>query len=220
LNWSAGRNAGAPLLSEDNQLMRTLLPISLLCALLAACGGDRKPVASTPTPAGTVKDEHELEGYSQGVIDYYGDPHEHADDESGNIEAQYHKPPSPAEAGLGETITLTATNIGVRLKVTVTAVEPVRDRYTAVKLHLVNDGIAIFESELTSATLTGADGTTRDLEVGAKAACSNGFDEPLRLDVGDEASGCLLFKGNADATRFQLALEQIPVTAGAIWNLG
>jgi hypothetical protein len=198
--------------------MRKLFPIALLCALLAACGGDDKPSA----PAATVGAVHTLDGYSQGVIDYYGDPHEHANDDSGNIEAEYHKPPLPAEAAVGETITLTGTNIGVRLKVTVTAVETVRDRYTAVMLRLVNDGIAIFESRLTNATLTGADGRTRDLEAGAKAACSNALDEPQRLDVGDKASGCLLFTGTdtQPGTRFQLALEQVPVTAGGIWNLG
>jgi hypothetical protein len=198
--------------------MRKLLPIALLCALLAACGGDDKPRA----PAATVDDVHSLDGYSQGVIDYYGDPHRHANDGSGNIEAAYHKPPQPAEAAIGEAITLTGTNIGVRLKVTVTAVEPIRDRYTAVKLRLVNDGIAIFESRLTNATLTGADGKTRELEAGVRAACSNGLDEPQRLDVGDEASGCLVFTGTAKTpgTQFQLALEQVPVTAGGIWNLG
>jgi hypothetical protein len=206
--------------------MRKLLPIALLSALLAACGGDSKPATSAPTPAATVTDEHQLEGYSQGVVDYYGDPHEHTGDESGNIEAEYRKPPLPAEAGLGETITLTATNIGVRLGVTVTGVESVRGtsrrRYTAVKLRLENTGIAIFESQLTAATLTGADGTPRPLEVGAKAACSDGFDALLRLDVGDEASGCILFPaaGGEPPARLQLALEQVPVTAGGIWNLG
>ena len=64
-------------------------------------GRNESPSAATPAPTATAEDEHELEGYSQGVKDYYGGAHEHADDEAGNIEAEYHQPPKPAEAGVG-----------------------------------------------------------------------------------------------------------------------
>ena len=68
-----------------------------------------------------------VEGYSQGVKDFYGSD-VHPETEEGSIEdveAEYHQPPKPAEAGLGETITLTGTNIGVRMRVTVTGVKRV-----------------------------------------------------------------------------------------------
>ena len=60
----------------------------------------------------------------------YGVPHDHEaiDDPNAAIEAEYHQPPKPAEAKLGETITLTATNIGVRLDVTATKVEELGDQ--------------------------------------------------------------------------------------------
>ena len=50
--------------------------------------------------------------------DYYGDGH----DGDGGVEAEYHQPPKPATGGIGDAITLTGTNIGVRLRVTPTRV--------------------------------------------------------------------------------------------------
>src|SRR5687767_14730614 len=114
----AGRKAGAP--SAIWRDMRKLFVIALL--LLAGCGDKETATTPAPTPTATEEAEHELEGYSQGVKDYYGGAHEHADDEAGNVEAEYHQPPKPAEAGLGETIELTGTEIGVRFDVTVTDV--------------------------------------------------------------------------------------------------
>ena len=58
--------------------------------------------------------------------DFYGGTHPVAEEGSPEaVEEEYHQPPKPAEAGLGETITLTGTNIGVRLRVTVTGVKRV-----------------------------------------------------------------------------------------------
>ena len=64
-------------------------------------------------------------------------------------------PPHPASGGLGDTIVLTGTNLGVRMAVKVTAVTgPVRaaraapagKRYVGIRLRMKNTGVAIFES--------------------------------------------------------------------------
>jgi hypothetical protein len=204
--------------------MRTLLKIALLL-LLAGCGGsDDNAHTSTPTPAATEAEaspEHDLAGYSQGVIDYYGERHEHADDDSGNVEAEYHQPPMPAEAGMGETITLTGTNIGVRMEVTVTGVEPVSDDLVAVMLRMHNTGITVYEETLEHATVTYPGGEPQGVALDATAECSNNFDEVLRIDTARRRNGCLLFPASGDAMpeRFQLALEFVPVEAGGIWTL-
>jgi hypothetical protein len=199
--------------------MRKLFLIALL--VLAGCGGSENAQTSTPTPAAAeAPPAHDLEGYSAGVIDYYGAPHEHAG-ETGNVEAEYHQPPKPAEAGMGETITLTGTNIGVRMEVTVTGVERVDDRLVAVKLRLDNTGITVYEAPLEHATVTYPGGEPQGVALDATAECSNGFDEVLRLDTARSRDGCLLFEADGDALpeRFQLALEVVPVEAGGIWNL-
>lgn len=204
--------------------MRKLVLIALL-GVLAGCGGEDKGSTAMPdgggqaTPAATP--EHDLEGYSQGVIDYYGDPHEHADDETGDIEAEYHQPPKPAEAGMGETITLTGTNIGVRMDVTVAGVERVADDLVAVNLKLHNTGITVYEAPLEHATVTYPGGEPQGVALDASAECSNKFDDVLRIDVDRRRTGCLLFPASNDALpeRFQLALESVPVEAGGIWNL-
>ena len=48
-----------------------------------------------------------------------------------DVEEEYHQPPKPASADLGETITLTGNNIGVRLRVTPTALLDPRARAAA-----------------------------------------------------------------------------------------
>jgi hypothetical protein len=57
--------------------------------------------------------------------------------------------------------------------------------------------------------------------LGVKAACSRGFDDVVRIDVGASARGCLLFQVPASARprQFQLALEQVPAAAGGRWRL-
>jgi hypothetical protein len=206
--------------------MRTLLLIGIALLVLAGCGGDSEPqgqTATTPTATATAQSEsdHSLEGYSPGVVEYYGKSHEHADDEAGNIEEEYHQPPKPAEAGLGETIELTGTEIGVRFDVTVTDVKPVDDDLMAVFLTMKSTGITIYERpiEMASITYPGEDPTP--LDVDATADCSNGFDDVLRIDVDRSRKGCLLFPRSGDKMpeRFQLALEVVPTLAGGIWNL-
>ncbi len=200
--------------------------ILLLAAVLAGCG-DSKPTteAATPTPAPPAPSAtaDPLEGYSQGVKDFYaGVPVGEFPD---NTEEAFHQPPKPPEAGMDETITLTGTNLGIRMKVTVTGTETVRvgsERYEAVSLRLENTGVAIHDDEFREATVTYADGDPQALVKGVKADCSNGFDKVVRIDVGEKVSGCLLFpaSGLGAPSTFQMALELIPVTAGGIWKLG
>ncbi len=212
--------------------MRKLFALIAFTVLFAGCGDsqdDSPAAAATPAPteAEAQADEQvdpDLEGYSQGVIDYYREVHtEKTGDDHIDAEIEYHQPPKPAEAGLGETITLTGTNIGVRLKVTPTDIEK-EDGYTIVRLKLVNDGIAVYEAPLQNAALTFAGGTATPVAAGKRATCSRQFDpELIRIDVGRTRTGCLLFEGGGDRTtpeRLQLALEIVPTTAGGIWNLG
>ena len=128
----------------------------------------------------TAAEADPLEGYSQGVKDFYGsDVHPEAEEGSiEDVEAEYHQPPKPAEAGLGETITLTGTNIGVRMRVTVTGVKRVSS-YQAVELELESTGITNYEGALSSAALTYGDGEPQPLVEGATAPCSKdlGFDD-------------------------------------------
>ena len=110
-----------------------------------------------------------------------------------DVESEYHQPPQPAEAGMGETITLTGTNIGVRLRVTVTGVERVDD-HQAVHLELESTGITNYDGEFTQAAVTYGDGTTQPLAKGANAPCSNSLDLPTAfIAVGAKTTGCLLF---------------------------
>jgi hypothetical protein len=196
--------------------MRKLMFMLLVALAFAACGGSQSPKA-TPTPA-------EDGGYSQGVKDYYGDDDAHPEAEAGSIEdveTEYHRPPQPAEAGLGESITLTGTNIGVRLRVTVTGVERVDD-HQAVQLELESTGITNYEGEFTHAAVTYGGGTTQPVAEGANATCSNTLDLPtVFIAVGAKTTGCLLFplSGDKQPERFQMALEAVPTEAGGIWNL-
>jgi hypothetical protein len=122
---------------------------------------------------------------------------------------------------VGESITLTGTNIGIRQKVTVTKVERLGE-HTAVHLELVNTGIAVYEAPLRNASVTYADGDPVGVDEGAREACSKGMEsDTWRNDVGRTKIGCLLFptQGDLPPERFQLALEIVPTTAGGIWNL-
>jgi hypothetical protein len=199
---------------------------ALALLMITGCGSDNKKAEPTPTatatPAPTRTEDPDLAGYSQGVKDYYVEIHnEPTGDPETDVEIEYHQPPRPAEAGLGETITLTGTNIGIRQKVTVTKVDRAGD-YTAVHLKLENTGITVYEAPLHNASVTYADGDPVGVEEGASAPCSKGMDkDPWRNDVGRTRTGCLLFPAHGDQLpeRFQLALEIVPTTAGGIWNL-
>jgi hypothetical protein len=208
-------------------MMRTLLGTILLTVLLTGCG-EKKQAGTTPpdaTPEATAAartEDPDLAGYSQGVKDYYVEIHnEPTGDPESDIESEYHQPPRPAEAGLGETITLTGTNIGIRLRVTVTKVERVGD-HTAVQLKLRNTGVAVYEAPLHNAAVTYPGGEPVAVDKGARATCSHTLDsDTLRIDVGRSRTGCLLFpaEGRTVPERFQLALEIVPAAAGGIWNL-
>jgi hypothetical protein len=138
-----------------------------------------------------------------------------------DVESEYHQPPKPARAGMGETITLTGTNIGIRQRVTVTGVEKTGD-YLAVKLELENTGIANYEGPLRNAAVRFGDGAPTPVAEGAKAPCSHGFEqETVYIPVGEKASGCLLFPASPDPPHeLQLALEIVPTDAGGVWQLG
>jgi hypothetical protein len=160
------------------------------------------------------------------VRDYYGSAHTHPGD---NVEAEYHQPPRPATGGIGDAITLTGSNIGVRLRVTLTglsdpvaAARPPRKgtRYVGVNLRLKSTGITIHDDVLEDALLRYRGGKARPV-MGVKADCSNGFQGVVRIDVGHRARGCVLFQVPASARprQFQLALEQVPAEAGGRWRL-
>lgn len=136
-----------------------------------------------------------------------------------DIEVEYHQPPSPPEAGVGDTITLTGTNIGVRLEVDVKRIRTT-ERYTYVDLALVNTGIAVHDAAFRAVALTYEDGSTVEGTT-SSAKCASRFAETIRVDVSFKASGCLAFPRTNRATpsTFQLALENVPVTAGGIWDL-
>jgi len=232
-----------------------IMAAALIALTAAACGsGDEETTRSTAasTPSATVtptatpseadahaeEDEHAEEGehrfepgHSRAVRRYYGDAHEaHEGDDLASIEAEYHQPPKPAAGRLGDPITLTGVNIGVRLQVTPTRlIDPARARrpatgdrrWVAVELRLENTGIAVFESELRSAAVTDDRGRRAPAAVGVRSDCSNGFHKWMRLDVGLKARGCVLFELPASRTPevLQLALESVPVAAGGRWDL-
>jgi len=209
--------------------MHKAVPILALVALLAGCGdGDKQDPKPTPTATATatVAQDDPLAGYSEGVRNYYGGADPTAvDDPNADAEVRYFQPPRPGEAKLGEQIILTGANIGVETGVTVTKVDTVKvdgKDYAAVELALDNGvgGITVLDTELKSATVTFPGGKTVPVaERGVKAPCSNKFDDLVRLDVGDKQKGCLLFPGDQQPERFQMALETVPAEAGGIWNL-
>jgi hypothetical protein len=163
-----------------------------------------------------------LAGYSEGVRKYYdGAQLDAADDPNADAEVQYFQPPMPAETGVGDAITLTGSNIGVRMRVTVSGAHTVRVKgkpYTAVDVKLENTGITVYQGELRQAEMTFGDGKTHRVAA-AGAACSNGLNRDFYIDVSGSRQGCLLFAQEGDATRLQLALETVPADAGGIWDL-
>ena len=167
--------------------------------------------------------QHDLEGYSPASSrTTTASAHEHADDAAGNIEAEYHQPPKPAEAGLGEAIELTGTEIGVRFHVTVTDVKPLDDELMAVYVKLESTGIAIYDRPMEQATITYPGEDPTPLDTDASAECSNGFDGILRIDVLPQpqwAACC----SRGPATRCPSASSSrsrsCPTEAGGIWNL-
>jgi hypothetical protein len=209
----------------------------VIVAGAAGCGSGSPAAAPTPEPAPTEAAAAATgyePGHSRAVREYYGDarhPPEGAAEFGGETEEEYRRPPRPASGGIGDAITLTGTNLGVRMRVTVTGVaDPVRSRtrpagagrrYVGVKLRMRNTGVAIFESELREATLGERAGPRSRAVVGVRSSCSRGFEGPLRIDVGGSARGCVLFALPAGrrAEVLHLALEQVPAAAGGRWSL-
>ena len=214
--------------------------IGVLAVLTAGCGSNEsersaaqpapepEPAEATPaaTPAPTA--EPFEKGHSRAVRRFYGGGDAPVPP-GADIEAEYHQPPRPATGAIGDTITLTGTNVGVRLRTTVTGlVEPAKTsqppragkRFVGVGLRLRSTGMAIHESALQSARLRYAGGAAKPA-LGVKAPCSHGFDGTVRLDVGLQARGCLLFElpENADPRELALALETVPAAAGGRWRL-
>jgi hypothetical protein len=177
----------------------------------------------TPTPQPFEK------GHSRAVRRFYGGGAAPVPPWAG-VEAEYHQPPRPATGEIGDTITLTGTNIGVRLRTTVAGlVDPVRAtespgsgmRYVGVRLRLRSTGIAVHDSPLENARLRYAGGAAKPL-LGVEAGCSNGFDgATVRIDDSAPARGCVLFElpENAEPREFVLALETVPPAAGGRWRL-
>ena len=206
---------------------RTTSFAALLAALtlalgLAGCGDDEpEATSSPPAPTATATGDD----LPAAVREYYGEePAAPApDDDLAIIEAEYHQPPEPARAAAGEVITLTGTNIGVRLRVKLLGpLESVTvdgEDYLAANLQLRNTGITIFDAPLDRTRLVDASGNAAEPALGVRAACSNGFEGPMRLDVSRQARGCVLFPATTDPQELQLALEQVPAEAGGRWEL-
>jgi len=180
---------------------------AVLVALMCGCGSDKQQTgsaaaAATPTPEPLI-------------------PAQSNED----VEEEYSRPPKPASGRLGDTITLTGNNIGVRLRVTPTRVlESVGPggRYVAVELRLKSTGIAIYESELRNVVMRFSGGERVPTAFGVKVPCSHGFQRDIRLDVGLRTYGCILFKrpAGAEPRTMRLALEEIPPREGGLWRLG
>jgi len=218
--------------------------IVVLAVLVAGCGSGDPPRAAstTPEPAApteTAADPHGHggeaprgepfeKGHSRAVRKFYGGGEAPIAPEA-DVEAEYHQPPRPATGAIGDTITLTGTNIGVRLRTTVTGlVDPVEasrpapdgKRYVGVGLKLRSTGIAIHESELGNALLRYRGGAAEPT-LGVEAKCSRGFDGIVRIEDQGPVRGCLLFAlpENAEPRELVLALETVPAEAGGRWSL-
>lgn len=217
----------------------------VLGALVAGCGSADPQAAAptaTPTPTPTPEatpDQHGPEeealrgkpfekGHSPAVREFYGGGEAPVAPEA-DIEAEYHQPPRPATGAIGDTITLTGTNIGVRLRTTVTGLidpaqgsprPPAGKRYVGVELRLRSTGIAIHDSPIENALLRYPGGAARPA-AGAEAPCSHGFDGTVRITDERPARGCLLFAlpESAEPREFVLALETVPAEAGGRWSV-
>jgi hypothetical protein len=219
------------------EMSKLLGAIAVLVAVTAGCGSSEgeqvSSAAPTPTPTPTpeptpqLEEHHRFEkGHTRAVREYYGDTH----GPEGGIEAEYHQPPMPPTGRIGDTITLTGTNVGVRLDVKVTglvdpatAARSARDgmRYVGVALQTDNTGITIHDDTFDNALLrSDARGRARPV-MGVKANCSNGFHRVVRIEPSAGARGCVLFevRNSARPREFQLALEQVPPEAGGRWRL-
>ena len=218
-------------------MLKVLGAIAVLAVLAAGCGSgdDQEPAAAatpvatpapatSPEPAADAVDAYEP-GHSRAVREYYGDVRSPEE----GVEAEYRQPPRPATGGIGDTISLTGTNIGVRMDTTVTGlIDPApaarqpRDgmRYVGVGVRLESTGMAILDDVLNDGLLRYGGGKARAV-TGVKARCSNGFQRIIRIDVGDDARGCMLFQvpSSARPRTFQLALEHVPAEAGGRWRL-
>ena len=218
-------------------MLKLLGAIAVLAALVGGCGSDEPTASATPTPTATETPAPEApparqgfeKGHNAAVRAYYGGD-EGPEPIDGDVEAEYHQPPRPATGGIGDTITLTGTNIGVRLRATVTGlVDPARTtespragmRYVGVRLHLRSTGIAIHDAPLQSALLSYGQGRSAKPVLGVKASCSNGFEGTVRIEDRPPARGCMLFElpEGARPRQFQLALETVPADAGGRWRL-
>jgi hypothetical protein len=216
-------------------MLKLLAAIAVLATFAGGCGSDEPVPAAAPTPTAGPSESEPQEApkekvaktYAEAIRAYYGD----ADVEPGDAESEYHRPPSPARGAVGDTITLTGSNIGVRMRVTVTSVsdrvrasEPPADgmRHVAVHLRLRSTGITILEGQLATAVLTYGGGRTATLVRDVEAGCSNGFNETVRIEVGNSARGCVLFEvpTGRKPRQLQLALENVPAEVGGIWRLG
>jgi hypothetical protein len=182
-----------------------LIAIAVLAALMCAgCGSKEKSTATAaaaPTPTPTL---------------WEGDT---------DVEEEYDQPPKPASGGIGDTITLTGSNVGVRMRVTVTGLADRTGpggRYLGVKLRMHSTGIAVYESELRSALVRYTDGRRAPAAFGVKAACSHGFQRDMRVAIDGTVKGCVLFKrpDGAKPKSMRLALETEPVQQGGLWRLG
>jgi hypothetical protein len=178
------------------------IAIAVLVAVIAGCGDSdaNETQAAAPSPVAT---EEPLNSGDEGV------------------EEEYDKPPVPASGGIGDTITLTGSNIGVRLRVTVTDVQP-EGRHLAIKMRLKNTGIAVYEAAIQNAFVRYGDGRRGRPAIGVKAACSHGLQRVVRLDVGLRTRGCVLFRRPTEASpkSLKLSLEAEPVQQGGLWRLG
>jgi hypothetical protein len=201
--------------------------IFALAGVLSGCGGAHSPASTArSSPPATSASKDPLAHFSEGVRRYYaGAQPDAADDPNADAEERYFQPPRPAQAKLGDAITLTGSNIGVQLAVTPTTLTTVTvggKRFNAVEVELDNDdgGIAVYDGELRMASLTYADGRTRPVVWGVKAPCSNSFENHVRIDVSAKTRGCLLFPvSDQQPSSLQIALEQVPTDAGGIWKL-
>lgn len=212
-------------MSRARHILRPGAAALAAAALLAAagCGGDDPaPTAATATP--TATDAHEAEeqhrfqpGHSKAVREYYGDVHDEEETASefegfGEPESAFHQPPDPPSGELGDPITLTGTNLGIRMRVTPTRLEHEGDRLT-IHLRLANTGVTIYESHIRNTRITTANGRRF-----RGRWCGEEFP---RIEPEAAGRGCLRFRLPADAEprTLHLALEQVPAAVGGRWSL-